>query len=593
MSENTKSSVVSLTASSATTSVTDLPAISTVFSTLENYLGANPPVFGAALAFNPEVLNASPFVFRGENGFEQTNIADAIDYTQAVWYKIPVEQGQAVWSVPYFDVGGAGEDVALTTYSIPVFDASSKLVGIVTNDLLLASIDNLAGQQATIKTALSDFAVSFNPDQNSDGILNNEDVGGIFNNLKTYLGKYPTVFGSAFAFNPEVFNASPFVFRGENGLEQTDIADAIDYSNAVWYEVPVEQGEALWSRPYFDVGGAGEDVLLTTYSIPIFDRANSNLVGVLTSDLLLGSFAPGEIETQRQVIKSTAVGLAQDISLNLLDIPFTVPIKNAGFEEPVLPDLSSSPSNLTTDELVSFELKDIVIPAQSGVANVTVNLDYKAGVDNTQFRNIIPVAEFVKDSLKNSQNPNEFYEVINRNVTTSLLNNSSFDFTSVLDSASVKLDVAPNASIPFAFSNTIALTPDGTTDALVSFELKDVVIPAQSGLANVSVTLDYKAGVDNTQFRNIIPVAEFVKDGLTNSQNPNEFYEVINKNVAEQTFSDLGLASDLDSLTITLGVTPNSGIPFPFANTVTVTPNGITQCHGDNLLALNSVAAGI
>ncbi|MUG96660.1 hypothetical protein F7734_31700 [Scytonema sp. UIC 10036] len=246
-----------------------------------------------------------------------------------------------------------------------------------------------------------------------------------------------------------------------------------------------------------------------------------------------------------------------------------------------------------TDALVSFELKDVVIPAQSSVANVSVNLDYKAGIDNTQFRNILPVAEFVKDSLTNSRNPNEYYEIINRNVTTSLLNNSSFDFASVLDSASIKLDVAPNAGIPFAFSNTIALTPDGKTDALVSFELKDVVIPAQSGVANVSVSLDYKAGVDNSQFRDIIPVAEFVKDSLTNSQNPNEFYEVINRNVTEQTFSDLGLSSVLDSLSITLGVVPNSGIPFPFTNTVTITQDGITQLHGNHVLEPNSVIAGI
>ncbi|MBD2773928.1 hypothetical protein, partial [Iningainema tapete] len=145
-----------------------------------------------------------------------------------------------------------------------------------------------------------------------------------------------------------------------------------------------------------------------------------------------------------------------------------------------------------TSELVSFELKDVLIPAQSAVANVSVNLDYKAGVDNTQFRNILPVAEFVEDSLTNSRNPNDFYEVINKNVTTSLLNNPSFDFTSVLDFASITLDVAPNSNIPFAFSNTTTLSADGTTDTLVSFELKDVLIPAQSAVANVSVNLDYK-----------------------------------------------------------------------------------------------------
>ncbi|MFN6449872.1 MAG: hypothetical protein RMX59_031645 [Nostoc sp. DedSLP05] len=244
-------------------------------------------------------------------------------------------------------------------------------------------------------------------------------------------------------------------------------------------------------------------------------------------------------------------------------------------------------SNLSTNELVSFKLKNVVIPAQSGVANVTVNLDYKAGVGNSQFRSVLPIADFVRDSLTNSQNPNQFYEVINKNVAKSLLSNSSFKLSSVLDSASVKLDVAPNSGIPFAFSDTVKITPDGTTDQLVSFELKDVLIPAQSGVANVTVNLDYKAGVGNSQFRDVLPIADFVRDSLTNYQNPNQFYEVINKNVAEDTFSDLGLSSVLDSLTITLGVAPNAGIPFPFTDTVTVTSNGITQSHGDHLLALN------
>jgi hypothetical protein len=253
------------------------------------------------------------------------------------------------------------------------------------------------------------------------------------------------------------------------------------------------------------------------------------------------------------------------------------------------PSVANKGLKFNTSGLTSFELEDVLIPAQSGIADVTVNLDYKAGVDDSDFRNVLPIADFVKDSLTNAQTPDQFYEIINKNVTTSLLNNSSFDLTSVLDSASVTLDVAPNASIPFAFSNTFTITPSGTTDALVSFELEDVLIPAQSGIADVTVTLDYKAGVDNSDFRNVLPIADFVKDSLTNAQTPDQFYEIINKNVAEQMFSDFGFSSILDSLTITLGVEPNSNIPFPFVNTVTVTPNDITQCYGDHLLTACAV----
>ncbi|MBF2064983.1 MAG: hypothetical protein IGS39_11265, partial [Calothrix sp. C42_A2020_038] len=207
--------------------------------------------------------------------------------------------------------------------------------------------------------------------------------------------------------------------------------------------------------------------------------------------------------------------------------------------------------------------------------NVTVNLDYKAGVDNSQFIDVLPIADFIKNSLTNSHNPDEFIEVINNNVATSLFFNNSFNFSSVLDSASMKLDVAPNSSIPFAFSDTVKITPDGITDQLVSFELKDVLIPAQSSVGNVTVNLDYKAGVDNSQFRDVLPIADFIKNSLTNSQNPDEFIEVINNNVATQTFSNLGLSSVLDSLAVTLGVAPNASIPFAFANTVTITANPI------------------
>lgn len=146
----------------------------------------------------------------------------------------------------------------------------------------------------------------------------------------------------------------------------------------------------------------------------------------------------------------------------LVDRPLSF-VTNTTFEEPVLSNLRYSGSSFNTSEFVSFQLKDVLIPAQSGVGNVTVNLDYKAGVDNSEFRNILPIAEFVKDSLTNSRNPNEFYEVITKNVTTSLLNNNSFGLASVLDFASVKLDVAPNSNIPFPFANTVTVTPNEIT----------------------------------------------------------------------------------------------------------------------------------
>ncbi|MEM9923115.1 MAG: cache domain-containing protein [Cyanobacteria bacterium P01_D01_bin.50] len=112
------------------------------------------------------------------------------------------------------------------------------------------------------------------------------DIDDIFDCLINHLQKNPTIFGSAFAFSPEIYSSCPFVLRGINRFESRDIAKEFQYNNTVWYEVPVKQRKAIWSVPYFDIGKAGEDILLTTYSIPVFNE-DSRLIGVLISDILL------------------------------------------------------------------------------------------------------------------------------------------------------------------------------------------------------------------------------------------------------------------------------------------------------------------
>lgn len=112
------------------------------------------------------------------------------------------------------------------------------------------------------------------------------NIDDIFDFLRNHLRRNPAIMGSAFAFSPEIRSCCPFVYRGINGLENKDIAQEFCYTNTVWYDVAVKQRKAVWSVPYFDIGKAGEDILLTTYSIPLYNE-NSRIMGVLISDLLL------------------------------------------------------------------------------------------------------------------------------------------------------------------------------------------------------------------------------------------------------------------------------------------------------------------
>ncbi|NJK50052.1 hypothetical protein HC931_19655 [Candidatus Gracilibacteria bacterium] len=228
--------------------------------------------------------------------------------------------------------------------------------------------------------------------------------------------------------------------------------------------------------------------------------------------------------------------------------------------------------------LVSFKLEDIQLQVENNeVADVTVNLDYIDGLNPKRLKNVVSIANKIEDYLTNYPNdPNDFFEVINRNLTEELLNDSKLKLSKVLDSLSVNLDVSPKI-IPFPFDNTNTRTSDGDLNDIVSFELKDIQLDVTNKEnADVTITLDYINGVDPSDFKEVGMIADRVEEYLTNyPNNPNDFFEVINRNLTEELLSDpnLGLSEVLDSLSVNLDVAP-AIIPFQFDNTTTRTPNG-------------------
>ena len=94
------------------------PDLSTeqVYAQLQANVEANPIIFGAAMAFDPETVESDdlycPFVWRGVEGIERMNIGrDDVDWfgeEQWQWWHRVRESGEAVWTDPYFDEG-AGE----------------------------------------------------------------------------------------------------------------------------------------------------------------------------------------------------------------------------------------------------------------------------------------------------------------------------------------------------------------------------------------------------------------------------------------------------------------------------------------------------
>ena len=98
---------------------------------------------GRALRFIEKIRGGCQDVLREKNGFKKKDIDKEFKYANAVRNDVSGKQEKSVWSAPYFDIGKAGEDILLTSYSVPVFDKNSKLMGVIISDLLLARLEDI------------------------------------------------------------------------------------------------------------------------------------------------------------------------------------------------------------------------------------------------------------------------------------------------------------------------------------------------------------------------------------------------------------------------------------------------------------------
>jgi PAS domain S-box-containing protein len=128
-----------------------------LYALLESNLDSLSIVYGSALAFEPGQIPGkrlfSPYVYRGGvTGKARMDIAvEAYDYTRPEWewWNGPRNDGQPIWTAPYFDKGAG--NIWMVTYSAPI-QRDRQFVGVATVDLDLGKLHdnlNLEGLRAT------------------------------------------------------------------------------------------------------------------------------------------------------------------------------------------------------------------------------------------------------------------------------------------------------------------------------------------------------------------------------------------------------------------------------------------------------------
>lgn len=105
---------------------------------LESVVTAHEEVAGLCVAFLSEKgdIPFAPFAYKDSKGLHSKDLGESgMDFSSAIWYRMPIESRSESWTEPYFGYGGSERFVI--TYGVPAFDHGGRLIAVVACDLSL------------------------------------------------------------------------------------------------------------------------------------------------------------------------------------------------------------------------------------------------------------------------------------------------------------------------------------------------------------------------------------------------------------------------------------------------------------------------
>jgi len=118
-------------------------------------------------------------------------------------------------------------------------------------------------------------------------VLAEPDEKELFSLLTEIVKSNTSINSMSIAYEPDAYGKkkrfAPYVFREKGKILTTDLAADTDYCSADWYSIPMLLKEPYWSEPYYS--RAGDNILLVTYSVPIFK--NNKFLGIAAANISL------------------------------------------------------------------------------------------------------------------------------------------------------------------------------------------------------------------------------------------------------------------------------------------------------------------
>ncbi|MBF0275092.1 MAG: transporter substrate-binding domain-containing protein [Nitrospinae bacterium] len=280
----------------------------TLYKILEQNVKEIPFIYGAAIAFEPDVYKNktlfSPYVYRTPEGIKSIDIgAESYDYTapEYEWYVYPRTFGQPLWTEPYFDEGAG--NIFMTTYSVP-FKSNSKIIGVTTVDIDLSDLKEFVGVSMDEK----DFFIF----SNKGNIL--------FHTNKELIGK-PLGHSLVELKNNTEKDLSELFASDSNGVVEVTFANGLEYwlsyarvHSSDWVFVSrVSKDKALWEvtkQSVIQLGLLLLALLLSSFAAILFTRKITRPITDLSETA--GKIADGDLNIDVPVSGNDEIGKLGD-----------------------------------------------------------------------------------------------------------------------------------------------------------------------------------------------------------------------------------------------------------------------------------------
>lgn len=213
----------------------------------------------------------------------------------------------------------------------------------------------------------------------------------------------------------------------------------------------------------------------------------------------------------------------------------------------------------------SFHFDDYRVEHQrmSNLVNVTLDYTLKNSLSSFDGSSFTPVFNRITGFLDAYPNEDDYWEVVARNLTQTLLHEHP-----EWSSTTLTLSVQPSSAIPFTRASIVTLNDDSQMVERWRFSSEDSPINyREREQINIAAEYTYRSGLDDRGYPNFVPMYRQLIQQFSSQAEINESWEMINHNLAALVLAE---QPSLTHITLTLSAQPTARRPYPYLTQVSL-----------------------